>query len=133
VKGEDSMPTIWEKIQFNPSERPKYTRFELAKLVKERRKELNLSLEEVSSKYGVTEEFWQSIENASRAFNVKVYKIVGSFLDMTKDEMLSTEVDDMASLSYRTSEEKHPEIQDAVQFANILFDEMVMQEKIATK
>ncbi len=127
------MPTIWEKIQFNPSERPKYTRFELAKLVKERRKELNLSLEEVSSKYGVTEEFWQSIENASRAFNVKVYKIVGSFLDMTKDEMLSTEVDDMASLSYRTSEEKHPEIQDAVQFANILFDEMVMQEKIATK
>ncbi|KGA98663.1 hypothetical protein AJ85_06510 [Alkalihalobacillus alcalophilus ATCC 27647 = CGMCC 1.3604] len=127
------MPTILDEIQLNPSERPRYTRYELAKLVQERRKELNLSLEEASSKYGVDVSFWQSIENASRTFNVKVYKLIGAFLNMSKDEMLAKEVDDMTSLSFRTSDEKHPEIQEAVQFANFIFDEMVMQEKIATK
>lgn len=129
----DTMPTILDKIQLNPSERPRYTRFELAKLVQERRKELNFSLEDVANKYGVEESFWQSIENASRAYNVKVYKLIGLFLNMSKDEMLAKEVDDMTSLSFRTSDEKNPEIQEAVHFANIIFDEMVMQEKIATK
>ena len=127
------MPTILDKIQLNPSERPRYTRFELAKLVQERRNELNLSLEDVANKYGVKESFWQSIEDASRTFNVKVYKLIEAFLNMSKDEMLAKEVDDMTALSFRTSDEKHPEIQEAVHFANIIFDEMVMQEKIATK
>src|SRR5690606_23843428 len=112
------MPTILDKIQLNPSERPRYTRFELAKLVQERRKELNLSLEDVANKYGVEESFWQSIENATRAFNVKVYKLIGSFLNMSKDEMLAKEVDDMSFLSFRTSDEENPEIQEALYFAN---------------
>ncbi|MDY7046703.1 MULTISPECIES: helix-turn-helix transcriptional regulator [unclassified Virgibacillus] len=127
------MPNIWDKVQLNPSERPKYTRFELAKLVQERRNELGLSLKEISNKYGVEESFWRSIENASRAFNVKIYKLIGEFLNMSKDEMLAIEVDDMSSLSFRTSDENHPEIQEAIEFANIVFDEMVMQEKFATK
>lgn len=127
------MPTILDKIQLNPSERPKYTRFELAKLVQERRRELNLSLQDVANKFDVKESFWQSIENGSRTFNVKAYKLIGSFLNMSKDEMLAKEVDDMTALSFRTNFEEHPEIQEAVHFANIIFDEMIMQEKIATK
>lgn len=124
--------TIFDKIQSNPFERPRYTRFELAKLVQERRKELNLSIDEVSKNYDVEVSFWQSIESGSRAFNVKVYKIIGDFLNMSKDEMLAKDVDNIDSLSFRTSDENNPEIQEAIQIANIVFDEMVMQEKIAS-
>ncbi|TMN22607.1 XRE family transcriptional regulator [Lentibacillus cibarius] len=127
------MQTILDKVYSNPSERPKYTRFELAKLVQERREELNMSIEMVASKYEVTESLWKSIEDASRVFNTKIYKLIGDFLNMGKNEMLAVEKDDITSLSFRTDDEEHPDIQETVQLANIIFDEMVMQEKIGSK
>ncbi|MGD6803950.1 helix-turn-helix domain-containing protein [Rossellomorea aquimaris] len=126
------MSTIWDFIHSNPSERPKYTRYELAKLVKQKRVKDGLSIDEASSKYNVEESFWSGIENATRVFNVKVYNIIGSFLNMTKEELLSKETDDLTFVSYRTNDESLAEIKEAVDIANVIFNEMVMQEKMGS-
>lgn len=124
------MSTIWDFIQTSPNERPKYTRYELAKMVHDKRVKLGLTVEDLASRYEVNVPFWESIESASRAFNVRIYKLIGSFLGMSKDELLAKEFDDETTISFRTIDEEHIEIKEAVQAANAIFNEMVMQEKI---
>lgn len=126
------MTTIIEKIKIGPSERVKYTRFELAKKVREQRESLNLSIEDVAEKYEVDVSFWNSIEKASRIFNVKIYNIIEDFLQLNQDELLAREVDDMTTISFLLSDEESTEIEKTIEFANLIFDELVLQEKIAT-
>ncbi len=127
------MSTIWDVIETTSSERPKYTRYELAKLVKNKRESLDLSILEVASQHDVEASFWESIENASRTFNVKIYKLIAEFLNMSKTELLAKEVDDMSSISFRAQNETQHEIKEAIEIANFIFNEMVMQEKIAVQ
>lgn len=124
------MANIWESVQFNPSERPKYTRFELAKLVRDKRVKHDLSYSDLSSQYGGDENLWESIEAASRAFNVRVYTAIGAFLGMSIKELTSKDVDIIEGISFR-AKETNEEINKTVQIANLIFDEMVMQEKIS--
>jgi len=123
------MANIWDYGSLSPFERPKYTRYELAKLVRDKRIELGLTPREAAMQYNVDEKLWKSIESASRAFNVRIYKIVADFLGMSREEILAKEIDDMAAISFRTKE-NNQEIEEAVQIANAIFNEMVMQEKI---
>ncbi|MCU9612742.1 XRE family transcriptional regulator [Caldibacillus lycopersici] len=124
------MSTFLDVHYRNPNERPKYTRFELAKLVRDKRNELGLSVVQLADKYSVTESFWESIELASRVFNPKIYKIIGDFLEISKEELLSKEIDDVSLISYRTNTEEDEKIGEAVKLANIIFNEIVIQEKI---
>ncbi|MCK6075376.1 XRE family transcriptional regulator [Paenibacillus silvae] len=124
------MANIWDSIQFNPSERPKYTRFELAKLVRDKRTSLGLTHSELSSQFGGNENLWESIEAASRAFNVRIYTAIGAFLGMSTKELTSKDVDNIEAISFRANE-TNEEINKAIQIANLIFDEMVMQEKIS--
>ncbi|MDU0331789.1 helix-turn-helix transcriptional regulator [Paenibacillus sp. 3LSP] len=127
------MANIWEFVRFNTSERPKYTRYELAKLVREKREQAKLSLDDVATQFNVDVELWKSIENASRSFNVKIYKIISAFLDMSISELLAKDVDDMAAISFRANDkEENEEISEAIYLANLIFDEMVMQEKLSS-
>lgn len=124
------MLTIWDKVATTPSERPKYTRYELGEMVREKRIKLNLSIVEVAENFQVEESLWESIENASRSFNVRIYKLIQDFLEMPKEELLAKDVDDFSLLSFRKNKENHDEIQEAFEIANKIFDEMVIQKKI---
>ena len=108
------MSTIWGAIQTYSSERPKYTRFELGHLMKKKREELGLTVEEVATKYQVHVPFLESIETASRAFDVKTYKLIGDFLCMSKDHLLAKETDDLFPVSYRTIDKKNTDIVEVV-------------------
>ncbi|HAC1298361.1 TPA_asm: hypothetical protein GI735_14635 [Listeria monocytogenes] len=86
----------------------------------------------MAEKYEVDVSFWNSIEKASRIFNVKIYNIIEDFLQLNQDELLAREVDDMTTISFRLSDEESTEIEKTIEFANLIFDELVLQEKIAT-
>lgn len=121
------MSTILDAIRMDPLDLPKYTRYELGEIVKLKRINEGKSIEEVASFYNVPIEFWKSIENASRSYNVKMYKTLCDYTGMTKDEVLATE---KSQISYRTQEEDSEEIKQAVIDAETIFNEMVMQRKI---
>ncbi|MCT2342650.1 helix-turn-helix domain-containing protein [Niallia taxi] len=123
------MATIWDFIKNNPSERPKYTRYELAKLVKEERISKQLSTVDLANKYNVDSSLWESIENGSRTFNVKIYNLISDFLGIEKSELLKKEVDDLSGISYRSTA-NHDDVEEAIMTANLIFDEIIMQEKI---
>lgn len=122
------MANIWEYVQFKPSERPRYTRFELAKLVREKRTQSNFSINELVTQFGGDTKLWESIENATRSFNVHMYKLISAFLCIPMEELTAKEVDNMEAISFRAND-TNAEITEAIEIANLIFDEMVMQEK----
>lgn len=126
------MKTIWDKIRHNPSERPKYTRFELGVLVRKKREKLSLSQRELAENYGFTEKMIDCVEKGSCAFNVRIYSFICTFLEMTQKEVLEKEIDDM-KLIKQSLNNTNNEIRKTVKLANEIFNEIVMQEKIATK
>lgn len=130
--GELFMGTIFEKIKDNPYERPKYTRYELAKMVKDYRVEKDLSVESVAKRFNVESKFWSSIEEASRVFNSKIYNVISEFLGVDRRELLQKDKDNLSNISYR-SKLKSNDINESVHLANIIFNEIVMQEKIGAR
>jgi transcriptional regulator with XRE-family HTH domain len=125
------MANMWN-FEFKPSERPKYTRYELAKMVKVKRESLGLEPYEMAEKHGIDTTLLSKIEGATRSFNVAMYKAVSSILNMSVDKLLEKETDDMATMSFR-SDDQNSNVEEAVQVANMLFDEIIMQQKISTR
>lgn len=128
---EDNMSTILETIKVNAYERPKYTRYELGHLVFNKRVESNLSIQEVATNFGVEPSLWENIESGSRIFNVKIYKIIERFLNKPMAELLEKECDNRELVSFRAQNHTSKEILEAVEIANAIFHEVVIQEKIS--
>lgn len=124
------MTTILDAVKVNPNERPKYSRYQLAEMVKSERISKRLTIDEVANQFNVGNDFWQSIEQASRVFNVKIYGIIASFLNLPVNEILAKEKDNLDLMSFRAVDDENLEILEAVNFANIIFNELVVQEKI---
>jgi transcriptional regulator with XRE-family HTH domain len=130
--GGQTMANIWNFVQFKPSERPKYTRYELAKMVSDKRNNLGLKIEEFSREIGIETNLLRDIENASRSFNAVIYQAISKILEMSPEELLVKDCDNTQSISFR-SKEMNKEIETTVKLANLLFDEIVMQEKISIR
>jgi transcriptional regulator with XRE-family HTH domain len=126
------MTTIWNYVQFKPSERPKYTRYELAKMVSEKRESLGLLPEETAEKFGMSVAQLKTIEGATRSFNVAMYIAISSILDVSIEALLEKETDDMATVSFR-ADAQNSEVDEAVRISNMLFDEIIMQQKISIR
>jgi transcriptional regulator with XRE-family HTH domain len=126
------MANIWNYVEFKPSERPKYTRYELAKMVKELRESLGLLPDEMAENYGITSALLNKIEGATRLFNVAMYKAVSSILEIPVEALLEKETDDLTTVSFR-ADEQSSKVEETVRLANMLFDEIIMQEKISTR
>lgn len=125
------MTTIFDAIRANPNHIPKYTRFELAKLVKNKRLNSGETVTEVVKSYGIPETYWESIENASRLFNVKEMNLISDYLGISKGELTAYESDGFENLSYRTKN-KYPDATGDIILANEIFNEIIMQYKIST-
>lgn len=118
-----------EKKQYGIHKRPRYTRYELAKLVRDKREELGLNTAEIALQYEIEEAKVIGIEEVSRAFNVQMYQFISSFLGITRQEILAKDEDEIEKIK-RSIQNQNKTIQEAVRDANFIFNEMVMQEKI---
>lgn len=120
------MATILDAINFSPYERARYTRYELSSLVKRKRADMNMNIVDFASFYDISVKYLKEIEICHRLFNVEMYEICMKVLDMSFEEILAEDKDEDV-----VTEFPNEEIKQAYELANVIFQEMVMQEKIS--
>lgn len=107
--------------------RPKYTKYEISKLVKDKFEKSNLSKDTFCEELNITKEMLESILTAKRSFNKKVLNICAIILDKSVSELISQEED--SAIAFRSGE-TNENTKETCELANSLFNEIIMQEKI---
>jgi transcriptional regulator with XRE-family HTH domain len=117
------MADIYKFVKKSNNSRPLYTSYELSKNVKDKRIGEGISEAEFASKYGITMELLQRIEEGNSSFSPKLYRVCGKILGLSTEELLSEINDDMAAAN-------DSNVQGTFDLANMLFNEIIMQKKI---
>lgn len=126
------MATIFDYLSKSNCQRPVYTSYELGKLVKDKREGENASLEEYAQKYNIGVEILSRIEGLKGTFTPKMYRACASVLEMSLDDILKMENDNIEMASYR-AEGSSDAVNRTVEFANQLFNDIIMQKKISIR
>ena len=108
------------------STRPRYTKYKISKLVKDKFEKSNLSKEEFCKEFNITKEMFESILNTKVSFNKKILNICAIILDKSVSELISKEQDSCITFEFENEEE----IKATFELANLLFDEIIMQDKM---
>ena len=108
------MADIYKFVKKSNNSRPLYTSYELSKNVKDKRIGEGISEAEFASKYGITMELLQRIEEGNSSFSPKLYRVCGKIL----------------GLSNFRSDANDSNVQGTFDLANMLFNEIIMQKKI---
>lgn len=125
------MADIYEFVKKSNNRRPVYTSYELSKMVRDKRKEEQLSVSEFALKYGVADEILEEIERGISSFSPKVYKVCGNILNLSSEQLLAEDVDDEGTTNFRASD-GGKRVEATFDVANMLFNEIIMQRKIGT-
>lgn len=114
------MADIFNCVKVSDNIRPRYTSFEIIYMVKEKQKQSGLSLEEFCAKYNLTLEGYEKLISYRGVFNWKIYYACAKILEVDVGELLEELTDDVPDCDDKT-----------FILANKLFNEIIMQEKIA--
>lgn len=114
------MADIFDCIKVSDNIRPKYTSYEIIYKIKEKQKQSGLSLEEFCAKYNLTLEEYEKLISCKGVFNWKIYYKCAEILKVNVGELLEELTDDIPTFDDNT-----------FLLANKLFNEIIMQEKIA--
>lgn len=114
------MADIFNFVEQSDNTRPKYTSFEIIYLIKEKQKQSGLSLENFCAKYNLTLEGYEKLISYRGVFNWKIYYKCAEILGVNVCELLEEYIDDVPASDNKT-----------FLLANKLFNEIIMQEKIA--
>lgn len=116
-----------EMFDMNSNTRPKYTKYEISKLVKDKFKQSNLSKDEFCKEFNITKEMLESILTAKISFSKKILNICAIILDKSVSELISQEED--SPIAFRSGE-INEDTKETCEIANYLFNEIIMQDKI---
>lgn len=122
------MGRYFSMINEQANRRPKYTKYEIAKLVKQKIEASQLALNDFCIKFDIDSKILTDILAAKRSFNKKILNSAAVILDTDIRELLSEEVD--AAPAFRSKDIKEETIK-TVDIANLLFNEIIMQKKIS--
>lgn len=114
------MADIFNFVEQSSNTRPKYTSFEIIYMIKEKQKQGGLSLEEFCVKYNLTVGEYEKLISYKGIFNKKLYCKCAEILEVNVDELLEEYIDDISASDDKT-----------FLLVNKLFNEIIMQEKIA--
>ena len=123
------MADIYRFVTKSNNRRPVYTSYELGKMVMDKRKSSGMNFAEFANKYEITERMLLQIETVSCSFSPKIYKICGSILGLSSEELLAEYVDDVNAANYRTKD-NGVGVHATFEIANDIFNEIIMQRKI---
>lgn len=126
------MATIFDYLSRSNCQRPVYTSYELSNLVKKKRKEEGISLEECAQRFGISTELLSKVENIKGTFTPKMYRACSAILNLSVEDILKVDNDETEVASYRADADSS-EVSETVQFANQLFNEIIMQRKIGIR
>lgn len=108
--------------------RPRYTKYEISKLVKERLQKSDLKLSEFCKGYSINEKTIIDICEAKISFNKDILSVCSMILEKSMEELLSEDIDE--GLPAFRSKEINEITAESCNLANILFNEIIMQNKI---
>lgn len=114
------MADIFDCVKVSDNIRPRYTSYEIIYMIKEKQKQSGLSLEEFCEKYNLTLEGYEKLISCKGVFNWKIYYKCAEILEVNVDKLLEEYIDDAPASDDKT-----------FLLANKLFNEIIMQEKIA--
>lgn len=114
------MADIFDCVKVSDNIRPRYTPYEIIYMIKERQKQSGLSLEEFCAKYNLTLEGYEKLISYKGVFNWKIYYKCAEILEVNVDKLLEEYIDDISVSNDKT-----------FLLANKLFNEIIIQEKIA--
>lgn len=103
----------------------KYTKYEISKLVKDKFKQSNLSKDEFCKEFNITKEMLESILTTKTSFDKRILRNASIILNKSIYELVSKEQDSCITVKFKTEEAKA-----TFELANLLFDEIIMQDKI---
>lgn len=126
------MKTIWDNIEFSPNKRPAYTKYEISKMIRNKREELGLTKEELAEKYDTDPSIIEIIELAKRNFNMNIYNICAKILGKSVQELIKFDEEELELCVSLRNEgfDVDGKAKETVDIANYLFNEIVMQHKI---
>lgn len=119
IKGE-IVADIFNFVEQSSNTRPKYTSFEIIYMIKEKQKQSRLSLEEFCAKYNLTLGEYEKLISYKGIFNKKLYCKCAEILEVNVGGLLEEYINDVPVSDDKT-----------FLLANKLFNEIIMQEKIA--
>ncbi|GMB00096.1 hypothetical protein [Pelosinus sp. IPA-1] len=126
------MGTMLDNVTLKYCQRPAYTSYELSKRVMEKKNELGLDIEEFSGKFNIQPKVVQWILESKRSFNHLMYKACSVILGISIEELLRIDSENMECVSFRALDISEKTIA-AVELANQIFDEIIMQHKIGAR
>lgn len=108
--------------------RPRYTKYEISKLVNQKFQDSKLSISDFCKQFDIEERVLNDILAAKRSFNKMILTKSSMILGIDVKELLSEDVD--TSPAFRSEELKEDTIE-TINIANLLFNEIIMQDKIS--
>lgn len=103
----------------------KYTKYEISKLVRDKFKQSNLSKKEFCKEFNITREMLESILIPKTSFDKRILRNASIILNKSIYELVSKEQDSCITIKFKNEETKT-----TFELANLLFDEIIMQDKI---
>lgn len=110
------------------NKRPKYTKYEIANLVKRNLDDSHLPLHEFCIKFDTDEKTINAILEAKRSFNKNILSVASRVLNISIKDLLAEEVDNQPAFR---SEKIKANTEESINIANLLFNEIIMQKKIS--
>ena len=107
--------------------RPKYTKYEISKMVKEKLNNSSLTKEEFINQNGIEQKIFDQILQAQVSFSKEILEVCSKILDKSIFELISNDED--KGFAFRSEEISENTIK-TVDIANLLFNEIIMQDKI---
>lgn len=122
----------WERMKvyaMNANLRPAYTDNEISKLFHEKRIKNGQKLDELADQFHVSINMINNIDNYKYDFSMDMIKIASDYLNIPVSDLTRIIEDDENSFSCRAC--KNEKTQAVIDIVNILFNEMIMQEKLS--
>lgn len=108
---------------------PKYTQYQLSRMVKMKLNKRNLSVDEASMEYSVDKDLLDDVLNGHVKFKVSHYEVVSLILKYTIDELLEDEV--VNPISYRSEHKRSDqEINREIEKIGGFFTEVALLKKL---
>lgn len=110
--------------------RPAYSRYQIATLIKRKREELGISLDDLAKTWDMPTDMVKLIEEGKRSLNTSIYRKIADFTKIDFCELTKVHEDTSYCSFRQESEFRNEGTNDTVKLANIVFHEILGQESL---
>lgn len=108
---------------------PKYTQYQLSKMVNYKLESMNLAIQDAASRFSIEEELLQDILGEQVRFKSKHYQVVSKITGQSVEELL--EVEDIKPISFRSVHDTNNQVViDKIDMISDFFKDVALLKKL---